>query len=483
VLATLVIFLVTLGSACGGSSEPMMLTRAQLMDPAACMSCHPQQYTDWSRSMHAYASDDPVFQAMNQRGQRETQGALGDFCLKCHAPVAVAEGLTQDGHELASLPAAVKGVTCFFCHSATSVEGTHNNPLVLATDDSLHGPFADPVPGSPHKVTYSPLFDLARRESADACGGCHDIVNQHGAAVERTYAEWQGTVFADPTAGLTCVRCHMSQTQGPASTKSVDRIRPLGSHALPGVDVALTSVAQADTARAEVQSFLDGELQGTLCLGDDQRIEVTLDNVGAGHSFPSGAVPDRRLWVALTAWAGDRMLYQSGVVPAGQSVEALDDPDLWLIRDCIYDQAGAPVHMFWDAASVGTSNQIPGAVKQTVTDPSSFARSHLRYLYPVAGPLTERPDRITLQVLVKPIGDDVLDDLVASGDLDPTIAAAVPQLVMGGGAAMEWTTATAHPPRDIQTNAPISGLSCVGTEAMQYRTIKTVATSHKSCQP
>gem|GEM_PF-5333001 len=68
---------------CGGAGNPTpVLTRAELMDPAACQTCHPQQFGDWSQSMHAYAADDPVFQAMNQRGQRETNGALGDFCLK-----------------------------------------------------------------------------------------------------------------------------------------------------------------------------------------------------------------------------------------------------------------------------------------------------------------------------------------------------------------------------------------------------------------
>jgi hypothetical protein len=469
--------------ACGGSGGggAKTLTRAELMDPAACMTCHPQQYSDWSRSMHAYAADDPIFLAMNARAQRETQGALGDFCVKCHAPVAVAEGLTHDGTNLATLDPAVKGVTCFFCHSANAIDGTHNNPLVLATNGALFGPFADPVAGSPHQVSYSPLFDLSRRESADACGGCHDIVNKHDAAVERTYAEWQGTIFADPAAGLTCVRCHMNQNQGPASTTSLNKLRSLGSHALPGVDVALTPIAQADTQRAEVQSFLDGELQGTLCLNESQRIEVTLDNVGAGHSFPSGATPDRRVWVAITAYAGDQILYQSGVVPAGQSVEALNDPDLWLIRDCIYDQDGAPTHMFWNAASVGASNQIPGSVKQTVADPTTFTRSHVRYLYPAAAPLPTRPDRITLQVMVKPVGDDVLADLVASSDLDPAIAAAVPQLTLGGGAVMEWTASAARPPRDLQTGNTLTGLACVGTETSQYRVITTVATSHARC--
>ena len=77
-------------AACGGGSPTVSLDREALLDPEACRSCHPAAYQEWSGSMHAYAAEDPVFRAMNQRGQRETGGALGDFCVKCHAPMAVA---------------------------------------------------------------------------------------------------------------------------------------------------------------------------------------------------------------------------------------------------------------------------------------------------------------------------------------------------------------------------------------------------------
>ena len=40
----------------------------KLQDPATCKDCHPRQYQDWSGSMHAYASDDPLFLALNKRG-------------------------------------------------------------------------------------------------------------------------------------------------------------------------------------------------------------------------------------------------------------------------------------------------------------------------------------------------------------------------------------------------------------------------------
>ena len=77
--ATLLLGSVCALAACGG--EPTYLTREELLDPQACQKCHPDHFTDWSGSMHAYASDDPLFVAMNRRGQRETGGALGTFWL------------------------------------------------------------------------------------------------------------------------------------------------------------------------------------------------------------------------------------------------------------------------------------------------------------------------------------------------------------------------------------------------------------------
>ncbi len=103
---------------------------------------------------------------MNQRAQRETSGAVGDFCVKCHAPMAVQRAMTTDGLNLDTLPKKMKGVTCYFCHAAESIEGTHNNPLTLAKDDTLFGPFSDPVAATPHKGVYSRLLDGATLESA-----------------------------------------------------------------------------------------------------------------------------------------------------------------------------------------------------------------------------------------------------------------------------------------------------------------------------
>ena len=77
---------------CAGSGEtpPATLSVEQLMDPETCRQCHSQHYAEWSGSMHAYASQDPLFVALNQRAQ--DAGNVGSLCATCHAPIAVRSG-------------------------------------------------------------------------------------------------------------------------------------------------------------------------------------------------------------------------------------------------------------------------------------------------------------------------------------------------------------------------------------------------------
>jgi hypothetical protein len=467
-----------LGAGCGGNPSTVSLTREQLEDPEACKGCHPSHYEEWSGSMHAYAAEDPVFRAMNARAQRDNP-ATGTFCVKCHAPLAVRDGLTSDGLNLDEVPASKRGVTCYFCHAVRAVEGTHNNPLLLADDDSLFGPFDDIAAGTPHKGRYSPLQDDTRLESVDMCGACHDIRNLQDAHVERTFAEWKDTVFAIAPGGATCTQCHMPGRDAPASSVST-RVRRVHSHTFAGVDLAATPFPadnpQNERQRAEAQAMLDTVLQATLCHNPlTGRMELTLDNVSAGHGFPSGATPDRRAWVDLNVYAGGTQIYASGGA-AALPLEASPDPDLWLIRDCLYDAAGQEVHMFWQPTTV-TSNVLPGSVMQNLTDPTSFTRTHIRKSYPATGALSATPDRATVRVHLQAVGDDVLESLVASGDLDPSVPGTIARYELGGGAALEWTRATAVPRVDPSTSIT---LACVTTGT--YRSGFTPAVSHAHCQ-
>src|SRR5262245_1300198 len=128
------------------SQERAALTRQELLNPESCKDCHPKHYREWSGSMHAYATQDPVFIAMNKRAQQETQGGLREFCVNCHAPMAVRENAVTDFADLSNVPTHLQGVTCYFCHNAVGVMGEHMNAnLVLANDDVMRGALARPV--------------------------------------------------------------------------------------------------------------------------------------------------------------------------------------------------------------------------------------------------------------------------------------------------------------------------------------------------
>jgi hypothetical protein len=428
-------------------------SRDDLLDPQTCSACHQTHYADWSSSMHAYASDDPVFVAMNQRGQRETHGQLGDFCVKCHAPMALRDGQTTDGLNLASLPQKYKGVTCFFCHSLAAVEGTHNATLIPSSDLAMRGEYSNPVLSMAHAAMYSSLHDRDNLDSSKMCGACHDIVvTQTNTPIERTFCEWSHSAFNAPVVqgGQTCVQCHMVESIGAIAQTSNAPIRNYHSHDFPGVDVALgPSLGDVQVARASVERFLASSLQGALCVTQVGGVRAIVDPVFLGHDWPSGAAQDRRAWAEVIAYSGGKVIYQSGVVLDGAPVvDVQNDPDLWLLRDQMFDVQGNPVDMFWQAAST-MGNEIPALATFDRLDPR-FYQTHVEQFYPRSGTmptaLPQMPDRVTFRMRLQPIGLDVLHNLVDSGDLDPSVPSNMPTfdvsfLSPDGGVqpALEWT--------------------------------------------
>lgn len=457
------------------------MSREALLDPQSCQQCHPTQFTDWAGSMHAYAADDPVFIAMNKRGQRETGGALGSFCIGCHAPMAVREGATTDGLNLDSVPRKLKGVTCFFCHSVESVEGTHNNPIKLAEDNALRAWIADPLNNTAHESRYSPHMDRDRVESAALCGSCHDVQTSHGASIERTFGEWKASVFSKPPAATTCAQCHMQQSVAaePVARYEGAPTRRTHAHTFAGVDVALTPFGDTARQHALIQSFLDATLQSAVCLETQagSRIKVIVDNVAAGHSFPSGVSEDRRLWVEVVAYAGATVVYQSGVVPLGASPTETSTDDRWVMRDCVFDDGGSQVAMFWDAASY-ESNTLPALMTLDSNDPR-FYQTHFARTYPPNSALAATPDRITLRVLLQPIGLDVIDDLIASGDLTASIRDSVPTFEVGE--SLEWNAVAATESYLDHTTGAVG--HCVTATNLNVQAETTPAVLHTRCSP
>jgi hypothetical protein len=97
--------------------------------------------------------------------------------------------------------------------------------------------------------------------------------------------------------------------------------------------------------------------------------------------------------------------------------------------------------MFWEAYS-SEGNELKDSLTFDATNPLFYA-THVAQLYPRATPLlTAIPAQITMQVYFQPIGLEVLNDLVASGDLDAGVAQAIPTLTVGQ--QVVWTPAAAQ---------------------------------------
>ena len=461
-----VVWLLPLLVACSSESKTKeRLSREELMKPETCRDCHPKHYDEWSGSMHAYATDDPVFLAMNTRGQEETGGQLGKLCVNCHAPLAVREGYATDGRGVEEIPQHLKGITCYFCHNVKSVEGTHNNPLVLANDQTMRARVRDPADNPAHDSEYSALLDGDSLDSSKMCGACHDIVmpkELSGAAedvkLERTYEEYLDTLYgrADRRA-LSCATCHMeadTQTDTIADYATIKSGRTRYLHTFPGVDIALTDFPQRSEQRAAVQSLLDVSVRAVLCVSITGGMKVTLDNVFVGHRYPSGASQDRRFWTEVISYdAAGKVLYSSGVVGEQDAVAELDDPDLWLMRDETFKRDDKPAHMFWDVARV-VEQTLPGARTQSALE-EGFQRELIPHIYRGSYG-TGFPDRVTLRLRVRPIGLDVIRDLVDSKHLDARYLDELPTFDLlpnrgldpGAGLTtqftLEWTFAVAR---------------------------------------
>jgi len=92
--------------------------------------------------------------------------------------------------------------------------------------------------------------------------------------------------------------------------------------------------------------------------------------------------------------------------------------------------------------------------------------------------LAALPDHVTVKLHLQAIGDDVLDSLVARGDLDPSVPSQIARYTLGGGAALDWTPTAANV---FQANDATSGAMMTCVTNGTYESNTTPASSHARC--
>lgn len=401
---------------------------AALLDPQTCAECHPAHHSEWEGSMHAHAADDPVFRALNARAVASGE-VPEDFCVQCHAPVALALGETQDGLNLDEVPAEHRGVGCAFCHQIEAVTGDNNAALTWSFDGWMRGALEDPLDSSVHRSRYSALLDRDADESSAMCGSCHDVMLPDGLHLERSYLEWQGSIFAEGRSRQGCVHCHLPSRSGLVAEVDGAPERRVHDHSMPAIDVALIDWPGREVQREAIQGQLDNTLAAELCVSPaagGSQARVSLENLLAGHDFPSGASHDRRVWVELIAYSGDSVVFESGVVPDGVALSALPEAQRIELHDLATTAEGEPAHGISDAAFL-EERALPVA-------PLPLGPHSRTWTLEMPG---VDPDRVQMRVLLRPLGLDLLDHHIEAGRLDASLRAEVPTFELAS-TALTW---------------------------------------------
>ncbi|MEY4567255.1 MAG: hypothetical protein RLY14_2225, partial [Planctomycetota bacterium] len=263
---------------------------------AKCAQCHKKIYDEWRVSGHAYAAVSPMFQKFEQAVSEVTQGTIGYFCMRCHAPVATQMNYPRD-MSIVDGPAVFReGITCVACHRVKYPFDRVNGERRIEPGDIFApvygggtGEGVEQVKAKPdhYKVKLNRNDKLPGQELhnqaiqfeqisySEFCVSCHQVVVHPGIALEVVWAQYRSAPAFKK--GVTCQDCHMGLVPGKdsgyatapcaeMSGKVVDPNRKHSNHMFygPGYSIAHPGVFphHEKSLRWNVQQWLEFDWRG-----------------------------------------------------------------------------------------------------------------------------------------------------------------------------------------------------------------------------
>ncbi len=390
--AALLVFFSLAASAAAG--EVSHFRSDDFQGSESCAPCHPRQYLEWRGSAHAYSLLDPVFLACANYARDSTAGAIGDHCLRCHAPIGVRSGELPPDFDPENVPPKIReGVSCETCHR---MEPAHEGPIAdanfrLAPGNTFYGRLHRPQSNTAHENARSEF--LGRSES---CGSCHDVILGY-LNVESAYAEWSVSPFAERD--VKCQDCHMLRYSGQAAVGGPFR-ETLRRHNFPASTLPPPGFPNRGYQLEEVGAFLRTAVRAAVLhpseaeAGGTLPITVWLKNSGTGHNFPGASF--RQLWVELEVEdSSGSAIFRSGHLDANgdlrdkrSSLSPGEDKALASFSDYFVNSDGAEVPYWFATASVQRSL-------------ASLEERHVPYRVPVPEALLGDELRIRARLLFR----------------------------------------------------------------------------------
>ena len=198
-----------------------------------CGECHQQIFDEWASSSHAYASISPMFHVFEDTINKLTQGTIGYFCLRCHAPVATTMGLRRDQPIWDGPRVFREGVTCVACHRVKVPYGKTNGERRIEPGDitqpvygsadgtgvevaTKYGSYfkvkTDPNDKSPGQLIHKRGIQFEELGKSTFCMSCHQVAVQPGIKLEVVWDQYRASPARRE--GVTCQDCHMGKVPG-----------------------------------------------------------------------------------------------------------------------------------------------------------------------------------------------------------------------------------------------------------------------------
>ena len=313
----------------------------------SCQVCHLEQYNEWSRSMHAFAMQDPLF-IKGWLEEQEYHPETGErFCVQCHNPPAFVTGEYLNGYDATDyLPQVInEGISCDFCHSVTALSNTVHTPDNAAAVAEYHlnpgegikyGSLENPGKNDYHESQYHPIF-----KRSDFCLPCHNMTVRN-VEVEMTFTEWRRIPGNDMGDLNSCQSCHM-----PVKTDGSH------NHEFTGVDINLNNAPgtilyeqQYNSVLKLMQNAVILEFSGATeedivrIIGDSLYIPVKITSL-TQHSLPSGTSFSREAWLEIQVINSEsqELLFSSGLIDDLSDLN-LNDEYLLLFTSYLLDKNG-----------------------------------------------------------------------------------------------------------------------------------------------
>jgi cytochrome c554/c'-like protein len=341
-------------------TQPGDITTEPFKSPTAdCKVCH--RFTDpdatetytpfptWAGTMMANSLRDPLYLAAvsvaesDEPAKAAGEVGLGQWCVRCHSPVAYLSGNTSPLDDTKWTEAELQGVGCDVCHRSTiepaftggDAEAPHvgNAQIYFDPGQAFRGPYPD-VANSRHEGKLDPFTS-----SSELCGQCHQVSNPLATLLDEggvdtglpfpldtTYDEWKDSVFSVEGAEKKgCIDCHMPRVEGqfsvaagPVVVNPPKRANPAMHLFVGGNRWGIDAVAHAnpsyanankesfDLARAAAEAMLRASAKlepiglpsGQVAAGATVDFGVRVINL-SGHKFPTGYADGRRAFLQV----------------------------------------------------------------------------------------------------------------------------------------------------------------------------------------